>query len=57
MRQVVASPRGVILELSKADVGSSGAKAASCGRLAALAQLSTKGKTGLYFLLQSNLLW
>lgn len=40
--QVVTSPGGVVLELSKADIGSSGAKAASCARLATLAQLSTK---------------
>lgn len=56
MRQVVASPGGVILELSKADVGNSGAKAASCGRLATLAQLSMKGKTCSYNF-DSSLLW
>uniref|UniRef100_A0A0D6QW72 CBM20 domain-containing protein n=1 Tax=Araucaria cunninghamii TaxID=56994 RepID=A0A0D6QW72_ARACU len=40
--QVVVSSEGVVLELSKADVDRAGAKAASCGRLAALAELSKK---------------
>ncbi|KAH9305067.1 hypothetical protein KI387_009471 [Taxus chinensis] len=40
--QIVMSPGGVILALSKADVDKAGAKAASCGRLAELADLSKK---------------
>ncbi|GLJ26894.1 hypothetical protein SUGI_0526130 [Cryptomeria japonica] len=40
--QVVASPGGVMLDLSKADIDRAGAKAASCGKLATLADLSRK---------------